>query len=362
MPEQKIGVYSPETAKMVLDVIRHLESTGYVVRRSEKTPINDGTHRIHVAKITEEITARDGNTVGQGKAELRQLYGEVGDADTLEEYPSVDPVILDVFSMKTGTQSVGNFVYLVREYATGKWFAIPINDRKTRIRGTVSGGSLFTEATAADPHTLGSIEGIDEIWTGDATIEFDNPEGIKLWSGCTARCEWNATTERYEVYTATANKVVHGIQRLPDECKFEKLDGAAGWNNWDAGTTYSWVTTVYQEGCTLKYDTDCSEDQTIIELSQFVTGIFMSGDCLKYWVCGGSLAGIATGLCFGECEDPPPCDGQYVIYECQLNSGVYSWEPISGPGCTSPCVDGPTITEPANAANLGRQIRVNCVS
>jgi hypothetical protein len=354
---------------MVLDVIRHLESTGYVIRRSQATPINDGAPRIHLARITETVTARDGNEIGIGKAELRQVFGVAGEDTTMQEFPVVEPAEVFVHTLATSEQAVNTYSYLIREYATGKWFAIPAEGRKPDLTGIVTAGAgAFREPTGAGPFTISDVTGIDAIWTGDSTIEnVTNPLDKKLWIGtdsyqtkdCRVWMRWNVTSEQYEIYSATENRVVHSVNR--EDCEFIENDGEQGEHTWERGHEANWVQSIEQVGCDLQYTDACDNEFPILDLSQFVTGIFMSGDCLKYWKCGGILDGIATGLCFGECDDPPPCDGQYVIYECQLNSGVYSWEPISGPGCTSPCTDGPIITEPANAANLGRQIRVDCV-
>lgn len=243
---------------------------------------------------------------------------------------------------------------------------------KTRIRGTIFTGNEFSQATAEDPHTIQDVEGIDEVWEGESEMEVYNPEKIKLWKetaadeeegieavpACTVRCEWNATHNRYEVYAATSDHVVHGIQRLTETCVFEKLDGAEGWHNWDAGAAYSFVTGFHTEGCMLQYQTDCSENQDMLDLSQFVRDVWWSGNCLKKYRCGGSPGGEVI-ICGEGCEDPPPCSpGEYTTYEAVIVDGVLGWQLLAtscdtcvdpGPPSLPPTFEGETVDVPCEA-------------
>jgi hypothetical protein len=101
---------------------------------------------------------------------------------------------------------------------------------QTRISGTISGGSTFEEATSLSPHTFGSIGGIDSEWSGASTVTVHNPLGLKLWNGCHAFAHFNVSADRWEVYAATGDKIVHGVQR--DDLELQQLDGDSGWTTW----------------------------------------------------------------------------------------------------------------------------------
>jgi hypothetical protein len=304
--------------------------------------------RVYIAKVTSAITAFDDTTqeiAGVGKAQLKKVAGIAGVDKEITDHAGE----IDVNSLERYIHPQDAWIKIVRECASGKWFVVPVQ-RKPRIRGTISGGNAFTAETANDPHTLTSIEGIDELWSASPTIQIYNPEKIKMWTGATARCEWNATTERYEVYAVTSDKVVHGIQRLAATCEFEKLDGADGWHSWDAGSTYSWVTTVYQSpsGCELLYDTDCSTGVSIIDISNFVTDVIWSDNCLKKFRCGGTYG--ETIICGEYCTPTTdPCAGEVTAYRAQFVSSTPTWVFYSPDTTCSTCMNGPAPLIPPSA-------------
>lgn len=221
--------------------------------------------------------------------------------------------------------------------------------RPHAIRATLVDGKAFEEETATDPHTAGSIIGIDDQWFGEEEIEVYNPLEIKLWEGCQVVAHWNATEEQWEVMAATSNKVVHGIRRK--DCEFNKLDGAQGWHEWDEGSEAEWVISVDYDSCSLTYSTDCQANIPITDLdfvksitydsgtcelyydtcSQqnqtagqliFVTAVYMSGNTLYFdRSCGGQV----PILPFGECDETPPECGQCEFIAVD-NEGVLEWQ------------------------------------
>jgi len=82
---------------------------------------------------------------------------------------------------------------------------------------------------------------------------------IKLWNGCDITAHWNVTEAQWEVIAATGDKVVHGIQRNTARCRFEKLDGKNGWNDWDRNANIPFIKDVFMEGCELVYKTACND-------------------------------------------------------------------------------------------------------
>lgn len=211
--------------------------------------------------------------------------------------------------------------------------------RPGNIQATLTTGNTFEEETATDPHTAGTITGIDTLWQGASTVDVYNPLEIKLWSGCKVFAHYNCTEERWEVYAATSNKVVHGIKRIEDECKFEKLDGAAGWNDWDEGATYQFVTDVtYSEGSCSLHVTGCDGNTTDYSLN-FVTSVEATATVLYYTKCDGFNYLIAN---IGPCVEDPVCGT--TTWTVQDVAGTLTWV-LTSDDCTGTCVDqGPPAT------------------
>jgi hypothetical protein len=251
--------------------------------------------------------------------------------------------------------------------------------RPNAIRASLVDGNDFEQETASDPHTAGTIVGIDDVWFGENEIDVYNPLKIKLWEGCDVVAHWNATAEQWEVIAATSDKVMHGTRRK--DCEFNKLDGAEGWHEWDEGSEAEWVTSVYEEDCELKYDTDCSPGQGIVSLDfvkdvvvsasscvitvfkhcenevidyelNFVQSVSISGSALIYSTCSGDVL-IAS---LGPCDPPAPCGS--ITYEAQDNEGLLEWVIVAGE-CESPCVDPDPPTEEPTIE--GQQITLPCV-
>jgi hypothetical protein len=352
MAEDLYAFRKPDADKILLG----LRSKGVrPIPKSELIP-DDGPI-VWVALTTSEITARIGTTAGYGTAKVQRL----NDDDDFEPHTSVLDDI-DIKSSLGVSIPSGKYIVVGKSYADGKWFVIE-GGKRPRIRGIISGGNLFTQATHGDPHTLESIEGIDELWDGDSEIEIYNPEGIKMWNGATARCEWNATQERYEVYAVTSDHVVHGIKRNLQTCLFNKLDGANGWNPWDENANMPWIKDVYQVGCEVVYETTCGDTVPFLNLSSYVTNVAIVGDCVRVFRCGGSLAGTQL-FCFTKCEeDPPPtCTPATFQYRAGINpaNGQIIWQDSSSLNCASPCANPPPPSTPPTA--LGQTVDVPCVT
>lgn len=224
-------------------------------------------------------------------------------------------------------------------HAGTSWAIVRIGNvwRPHAIRGTIEDGNEFEQETAADPHTLGTIIGIDTQWVGDSTVEIDNPMKIKLWQGCLATCHYNVTAQRWEVIAATSDKVVHGIKR--EDCEFKKLDGADGWTYWDAGYAAAWLTDIYLDGCDLYYSTDC-EEENLAASFDYVTSVTATATVLYYTKCSGNYL-IAN---IGPCPVEAPCGT--TTYEVQDIDNVLTWVLVADT-CTGGCEDvGPPATTP----------------
>ncbi len=230
-----------------------------------------------------------------------------------------------------------------------EWAIIRIGNKVPnvrRIRGTIiastTGANTFDQATKSDPHTIGGIEGIDGVWDGDLTIEIYNPEGHKLWLDCTVKAEFNETQQRWEVYDSTADRIVHGIQRNTDPCRFEKLDGASGWAAWNRLANIPWIKDVFMQGCDLVYKANCNSIEVITDLN-FVKSIEIDNCNLVYTNC--------------ETEE---CDG-YCTYEAAEGDDstpenpTFKWvlaTPCAGEGCE--CSPPPT-TPPESLSDTAEE-------
>jgi len=229
------------------------------------------------------------------------------------------------------------------------WSIIRIGNawRPHAIRATLTNGNYFEDETASDPHIGGDIIGLDAIWHGDSTVELYNPMEIKLWQGCLVTAHWNVTDQQWEVIAATSNKVVHGIQRNVTRCRFEKLDGAAGWSDWDRNANIPFIKDVFMEGCELVYKTACNDIIPITTLD-FVKSVKIgsgSNACqLVYTTCETSC-----GECTWEASliDPPPTPG----------TGLPQLEWIKTGDCSGDCS---CSTPPNPPESLNETATTNC--
>jgi hypothetical protein len=293
MAEQvNIGAYEPATAKMVLEVVRYLKKNGYLLQAGQRGQANFDAPRLHIAYTTSDVSERNDDTAGTGTATLKYIPGEPGVDDSYEDFS--EGVEVPVYNYTQTKIAQDSWVMIAREYASGKWHVIPQETK--RVRGVLGNGNGFTQETAADPHEAGSLVGINYVHDDSAepTIQVYNPLGIKLWSGATVHAEWNVEEDRWEVYAATSDKVVHGVQRDTGECEFQKLDGANGWNAWDANADLPWITNVRYEDCALYYDTLCDADNLIGNIDAITNIEFNEDTCeLYFYKCNNEIAGTA---------------------------------------------------------------------
>lgn len=288
------------------------------VKRAAKNKLLTETPCVELGYVTTEITARDGDKVGAGKILLIER-----DTNTDDLIPMYVPVERDVYNMSERVIKEDEYVYVLEDYHTGDYYAVPLDNDK-RMRCDLADGNQFEEETAGDPHTSTSEQGINFEYTGASGEEIYNPLKIKLWQGCTVHCEWNSQLERWEVYAAESDKVVHGIQRSTANCRFEKLDGAVGWGEWDANSDLPWVTNVRYVDCSLYYDTLCDADNLIGNIDAVTNIEFNEDTCeLYFYKCGNEIAGTAGQFDFvtsvyasgGGLYYSKKCGGENLIIE-----------------------------------------------
>jgi hypothetical protein len=278
--------------------------------------------------VSEDITARDDTTPGTGKVILHYL-----DIDTGDVTPMYEPIERDVLNITERVIKEGEYVFVLEDYHGGEYYALPMPIDK-RMRCSLADGNQFEEDTMADPHTSTSEQGITFEYTGNSGEEIYNPLKIKLWQGCSVHCEWNSELGRWEVYAAESDKVMHGVKRNDEECKFQKLDGASGWGVWDEGEDVPWVSEIRVECNAIKYDTLCTTDISAGEIDA-ITKIELNDDTCElyyykksidqYGYCLETIAGTAGSLDFvtsvyastGGLYYNKKCSGEYLIIELE---------------------------------------------
>jgi hypothetical protein len=343
MESRDVGVYNVPTAKMIYQEVKKSRPLNYQKKQGPKPSVTFDAPRLHIAYSTSAITPRSGSTAGTGKATLKYIPGESGTATAIEDF--ADGAEVDVYNIKPQPIDEDKLIYIAREFGSGKW--VVLDEECPRIRATLTSGNSFQDDTASDPHTAGSIVGINKEYSGDSTVDVYNPLGIKLWSGATIHAEYNVTEERWEVYAATSDKVVHGIQRNDGDCEFQKLDGANGWNAWDDGEDVPWVSEIRVECNSIKYDTLCTTNISAGDIDAITKIEFNDDTCELYYYkkssdqygyCFETIAGTAGNFDFvtavyastGGLYYNKKCSGEYLIIElesCESTPpcGTCSW-------------------------------------
>jgi hypothetical protein len=79
---------------------------------------------IHVAIVTEEITAATTTDWGKGKATLRYCPGEPGVVTEQKDYPEEEAVEFEVYTVTSSVIDVDSRIVIAREFASGKWIVI----------------------------------------------------------------------------------------------------------------------------------------------------------------------------------------------------------------------------------------------
>lgn len=122
MADKQIAGFSPETAKMILQVVDYLKASGFVFSNGQRGQANFDAPRLHIAYTTETITARTGTTAGKGKATLKYIPGEPGTAEEIEDF--ADASEIDVYNVAGSEVTTGKYIYVAREYGSGKWVIV----------------------------------------------------------------------------------------------------------------------------------------------------------------------------------------------------------------------------------------------
>jgi hypothetical protein len=195
----------------------------------------------------------------------------------------------------------------------------------------------FNDPTPPDPIPINNIKGINKRWTGDAEYFVDNPDGHKLWNGCKIRAEWNQDTEKFEVYSATADKIIHSVSQA--FCTFKRNNGANGNQAWEIGSDANWVVSVSYQDCQIKYTNNCGETTVAGELN-FVKEVRM-----------GELEGNECWLVYTNCEKTQPQCGSCTWVAADDGNGGLMWVP--GDTCPSGCTCfGPPSTPPTSLSEV----------
>ena len=118
MEDVSIGAYDPATAKMVLDVVKYLRRSGFVLEGQMRGKFNPSAPRLHIAYVTETITARSTTTAGKGKATLKYIPGEPGVAEEIEDF--ADAAEIDVYNVASSSVDTGKYIFVACEYGSGK--------------------------------------------------------------------------------------------------------------------------------------------------------------------------------------------------------------------------------------------------
>jgi len=121
---QDYALLTTQQAKQLLKLARFVEQSGFSMNAGTKLPAIPDAPRGHLAYVTTEITARSGTTAGKGKAALRSIPGVAGTATTIENFPSGGAAEVDVYNVTEAVVAIDKYIYVVREYASGKWVIV----------------------------------------------------------------------------------------------------------------------------------------------------------------------------------------------------------------------------------------------
>lgn len=119
-----IGAYDPQTAKMILETVKYLKANGYLIQAGQKKPPIADAPRLYVAYTTSAITARSGAVAGTGTATLKFIPGVAGTDDDIDDFPTTGTVELDVYNVSSSEVADATYIFIAREYASGKWVVI----------------------------------------------------------------------------------------------------------------------------------------------------------------------------------------------------------------------------------------------
>lgn len=122
MADKQIAGFSPETAKMILHVVDYLKASGFLFSSGQRGQATFDAPRLHIAYVTETITARSTTTAGKGKATLKYIPGEPGVAEDIEDF--ADAAEIDVYNVASSSVDTGKYIFVAREYGSGKWVII----------------------------------------------------------------------------------------------------------------------------------------------------------------------------------------------------------------------------------------------
>lgn len=124
MADIKAGTYSPETARIIWEVVQYIRRNPSLLKSGHQPEPVQEIPCVMLAKVTEEVTARDTDDLGIGVAEMRWVPGEAGTDVTMEEYPDTPAAEVDVYNVTESAIAVDSVVPIVREFGSGKWIAL----------------------------------------------------------------------------------------------------------------------------------------------------------------------------------------------------------------------------------------------
>lgn len=118
------GAYDPETARMVLAIIKYLKANGFVIQGGQKKPPVFDAPRLHIAYTYTPITARSGAVAGMGTANLKSIPGVAGTDDDIDDFPPTGTTEITVYNIFSTEIPAGTYIYIAREFASGKWVVV----------------------------------------------------------------------------------------------------------------------------------------------------------------------------------------------------------------------------------------------
>ena len=118
---QRVGVYSPETATMVLAVIEELKRAGFVTKSGAKSPANwAGTTSIIAETPGGGIAASTGATPGTASCEVIRI-DDAGDYANVLDNQGANAAV-DIYHF--GSTAVAGNARIVAVWSFGRWVVV----------------------------------------------------------------------------------------------------------------------------------------------------------------------------------------------------------------------------------------------
>lgn len=120
----EIGVTDPATMRMILETVKYLKANGLVIQSGKKKPPIFDAPRLHIAYTYTPITARSGAVAGMGTANLKSIPGVAGTDDDIDDFPPTGTTEITVYNIFSTEIAAGTYIYIAREFASGKWVVV----------------------------------------------------------------------------------------------------------------------------------------------------------------------------------------------------------------------------------------------